>query len=139
MMFKVAAVAVGRSTLVVNSTVKGQAAGAEVLAAASAALSASFLALTQTQPAFAATALSLARVLYEEARSMQPAANMSFAELVSYTASMNSTVTWAADDVDVVCPQQFGSTSVLDDMAYAAGWLAKATGEVVSAQPSPYR
>jgi hypothetical protein len=78
---------------------------------------------------FVATVLSEAQALFYEAQAMAPQANMPFAQLDTLTPSLLATGGSAADLVGV---QGFGSSSVMDDMALAAVWLAAATGKALT-------
>lgn len=69
-----------------------------------------------------AAALSEAASLYLDAQAMLPQPNQAFIELDTLTAAAGGP---AAGLVGV---EVFGSSSVLDDMAHAAVWLAVATG-----------
>lgn len=71
-----------------------------------------------------AAALSEAANLYREAQDMLPQPNQAFIELDTLTAAAGGP---AAGLVGV---EVFGSSSVLDDMAHAAVWLAVATGVI---------
>lgn len=134
-----------RTPLIINASTpavppSAAGAGAEVLAAASAALSAASLALKPTQPDFAAAALIEAKVLFDLAEQMQPQINRTLddlREIVEISSggsgiSGNASAAAAAVGVEV-----FGSSSVMDDMAFAATWLAKATGRGSAQQLYP--
>jgi len=58
---------------------------------------------------------------------MLPEPNKPLAELGLLSSSPSGSASGTADLVGV---QLFGSRSVLDDMAFAAAWLAVASGEV---------
>jgi hypothetical protein len=66
--------------------------------------------------------LSEAVALYREAQAMDPQANQPFADLDSLSTAAG------AKPGSLVGVQVFGSSSVMDDMALAATWLAVATG-----------
>lgn len=110
-----------------------QGAGAEVFAAASAALAATYLALSDARPDFAAQALATAEALYQEAVAMQPHANVTFEALL-----LPGNERPVDAEGPVLGVQDFGSTSVLDDMAFAAAWLAKATGKSIKHHNTMY-
>jgi hypothetical protein len=93
------------------------------MAAAAAALAAHHMVMRDAKPDFASAALLTAKLLYQEAVGMQPQANVTF--MVLLPEGQRRPVDEGGAVLGV---QDFGSSSVLDDMAYAAAWLGKATG-----------
>lgn len=77
----------------------------------------------------ACAALSEAVALYREAQAMLPQPNQPFTQLDTLTATLTPAGGSAAKLVGV---EVFGSSSVMDDMAHAAVWLAVATGAGVA-------
>lgn len=115
-----------RSPIVINTSDPAAAgAGAEVLAAAAAALSATSILLESSQSGFAAAALNKAHLLFDLAEQMGPQINRTLDDLRDVAAGSNSSGNANAAAVGV---EVFGSSSVMDDMAFAATWLAKASG-----------
>jgi hypothetical protein len=92
------------------------------MAAAAAALAATHMVMKDAKPGFASAALLTAKLLYQEAVGMQPQANVTFMALLQGQRRP------VDEGGAVLGVQDFGSSSVLDDMAYAAAWLGKATG-----------
>lgn len=125
-----------RSPVLINASAAagggGGGAGAEVLAAASAALSAASLALKSSQPDFAAAALTKAQLLFNLAEQMKPQVNKTLDDLRHSTDSSSIGGVGGNHDVAPVGVEVFSSSSVMDDMAFAATWLAKATGGLLS-------
>jgi hypothetical protein len=121
-----------REVLLINSTAPAtspatEGAAADVLAAAAAALAATSMVVKDMNPTFANATLSTAKVLYQEAVAMQPRANVTFRVLLP--AGEQQPLDEGGAQLGV---QDFGSSSVLDDMAHAATWLSKATGGIAS-------
>jgi hypothetical protein len=117
-----------RQAIIINASASttslgSQGAGADVLAAATAALAATHMVMQDAKPGFAAAALLTAKNLYQEAVAMQPQANVTFMALLPEGHQRP-----IDEGSALLGVQDFGSTSVLDDMAYAAAWLGKATG-----------
>jgi hypothetical protein len=81
------------------------------------------MAMKDVKPGFAGAALATAQLLYQEATAMQPQANITFMALLPEGRQRPIDEAGALPGVE-----DFGSSSVLDDMAYAATWLGKATG-----------
>lgn len=122
-----------RSALLVEAGRPG-APGAEVVAAAAAALAATSTAIKalpdwyQSSLAirvFEADVASKAGDLYSAARAMAPQPNRPLRELGAWAQQLPA--------AQLVGAQVFGSSSVMDDLALAAGWLALATGALVRA------
>jgi hypothetical protein len=117
-----------RLALLINATKPptspaAQGAGADVMAAAAAALAATCMVTNDINPKFANASLATAKLLYQEAVSLQPQANITFEALLPEGQQRPIDEDGAKAGV-----QDFGSSSVLDDMAHAAVWLSKATG-----------
>lgn len=119
-----------RSVLLINATapaasLAAQGAGADVLAAVAAALAATYMVAKDAHPQFASASLKTAMLLYQEAVLLRPQANITFEALLPEGQQQR-----AAEYADggAIGVQDFGSSSVLDDMALAAAWLGKATG-----------
>lgn len=77
-------------------------------------------------------ALSEAVALYREAQAMMPEPNKPLTDLDTLSGS-----TQAGQAAGLVGVQVFGSSSLMDDMAFAAAWLAVATGACVGRQHAP--
>jgi Glycosyl hydrolase family 9 len=97
-------------------------AGAEVLASAAAALAATSVALEDSVPAFANDARTAAARLYASAKAMTPQANVTLELLMPPRDGPGS---GPHADAGVT---RFGARTALDKLAYAAAWLARATG-----------
>lgn len=115
------AVLINASTSSVSPASQG--AGADVMAAAAAALAATHMVMKDLDVTFASAALATAEVLYQEAVAMRPTANITFDALLPRGQQRP-----VDDDGAKFGVQDFGSSSVLDDMALGAAWLGRATG-----------
>lgn len=76
--------------------------------------------------------LSEATALYREAQAMSPEVNRALEELDNLTPAQSAAAAGSGGSssaTGLVGVQAFGSSSVMDDMALAAAWLAAATGE----------
>jgi hypothetical protein len=78
---------------------------------------------------FVGAVLSEARALFSEAQAMAPQANVPFAQLDTLGPSLLAV---GGSTAGLVGVQAFSSSSVMDDMALAAVWLAAATGKALT-------